>query len=95
MEKEFVSNKYLDQEETSDLAKKLNLDESKVTTWFKNRRNQIFSNDLDFNVKIDNAENNPDPDFELHKNSGLITKGGLISESFSIWSNLQGKVLNH
>ena len=83
LEKEFVSNKYLDQEETSDLAKKLDLEESKVTTWFKNRRNQIFSNDV--------TEHNSDPDFKLPKNPGLTTKGGLISE---IFTNLQEKVPN-
>ena len=86
LEKEFVSNKYLDQEETSDLAKKLDLEESKVTTWFKNRRNQIFSNDV--------TENNSDPDFKSPKIAGLTTKGGLISEIFTIWSNLQEKVPN-
>ena len=70
LEKEYVSNKYLDQEETSDLAKKLNLEESRITTWFKNRRNQIFSNDV--------TEHNSDPDLEFPKNPGLTTKGGLI-----------------
>ena len=86
LEKEYESNKYLDQEETSELAKKLNLDESKITTWFKNRRNQIFSNDV--------TENNSDPDFKSPKIAGLTTKGGLISEIFTIWSSLREKVPN-
>ena len=86
LEKEYISNKYLDQEETSELAKKLNLDESKITTWFKNRRNQIFSNDV--------TENNSDPDFKSPKNSGLTAKGGLISEIFAIWSSLRENVPN-
>ena len=86
LEKEYVSNKYLDQEETSELAKKLNLDESKVTTWFKNRRNQIFSNDV--------TEHTSDPDIKSPKNAGITTKGGLTSEIFTILSNLQEKVPN-
>ena len=60
LEKEYQANKYLDQNEISDLAQKINMNESDVTKWFKNRRNPTFQTSSDHvEVKIEdlNYEN--------------------------------------
>ena len=48
LEKEYQANKYLDQNEISDLAQKINMNESDVTKWFKNRRNPTFQTSSNF-----------------------------------------------
>ena len=56
LEKEFLSNMYLDQNQISNLAEKIHLEESVVTTWLKNRRNQNFSDNFCEHSKVNNNQ---------------------------------------
>ena len=48
LEKEYQANKYLDENEISDLANKLGMNDTEVTAWFKDRRTQKVSSNFDF-----------------------------------------------